>query len=215
MTTKIREKSNRFMILPKEYLSWSAYSTFKRSREEYIRHYFYGEPRDLDSKHIRFGRMFAEYMEKKKHHDDPVIDMVMKSIKKLRKREYFMRASLPSQWGKIPLVGHLDAYDDINHDFNEYKTGKRKWTASMAQKHGQLKFYALMLWLNHGVVDQKKNLVWIETSDEGGEVTPTGRIEIYPVTYTIEDLMTFGKELITAAHEISELYQQHVNQAIQ
>lgn len=209
---KKKQSTRSRLILPRDYLSWSGLSTFKRSKEEYIRHYMYGEPREFENSSMRFGKMFAEHMETGKEHDDPIIDMVMKSIKRLPVSEFQLEATLPSKWGDIRLLGKLDAYDPKSHDFDEYKTGKRKWTASMAQKHGQNKFYALCLWLNTGVVNQKKNLIWIETEDgENGEMVPTGNVKVFPVTYTIPDLITFGNEVISIAKQISDIYQEEIN----
>ena len=209
-------QNKRKVLLPRGYLSWSAYSTFKRSKEEYIRHYFYGEPHELDSKYLRFGKMFAEHMEKRKKHDDPVIDLIMRSIPKLSSPEHRVEGLLPSSRGFIPLLAQLDAYEPKTHKFDEYKTGKRKWTQGMAQNHGQLKFYALILWLNYGVVTQRKRLVWIQTEDSpDGDVTPTGLVMPFEVKYTIADLLQFGNEIVKVAHEISDLYQEHINQAIQ
>lgn len=203
------------ILLPRDYLSWSAFSTFKRSKEEYIRHYFYGEPREFDSPYIQFGKTFAECLESKTKYGDPVVDMVLDTITKLPKREHDLEAVMSSEWGKIRLLARLDQYDHKSHAFNEIKTGKRKWTHTMAKNHGQLKFYALILWLKTGVVKQKKNLIWIETEDTDDGVMPTGKIKYFPVEYNLVELMTFGKEIIRVAQEISELYQQHIKQAIQ
>jgi hypothetical protein len=218
-------QSKRRVLLPRGYLSWSAYSTFKRSKEEYIRHYFYGEPKEFSSKYTRFGKRFADAMEymakypERKYvpfKDDPILDMIARSIPRLGSPEHDAQGLLPSSRGYIPLLAKLDDYRPKTHDFDEYKTGKRKWTQGMAQNHGQLKFYALILWLNYGVIDQRKRLVWIQTEDgPDGDVVPTGIVMPFEVKYTIADLLQFGNEIVKVAHEISDLYQEHIKQATQ
>jgi hypothetical protein len=207
------------VILPRDYLSWSQYSTFKRNREEYIRHYFFGEP-GIESPAMEFGHSFAKNLEARagknaKANPDPVIEMALQAIPRLKSPEFHLSATLPSKYGQIPIIGTLDDYDPKTHDFNEFKTGTRKWTQRMANEHGQLKFYQLMLWLNHNVLKNKKNLIWIETENTDGEIMPTGKIVKFPVEISLPSLLNFSRDVIEVAHEIEELYKEIVNQSIQ
>lgn len=205
-------KTNK-ILLPRGYLSWSAYSSFKQNKEEYIRHYFYGEP-GLETAAMDFGKDVARHLELKIDHRDHVLDLTLKSIKRLPKPEAAIKAKLPSQWGHIPLLGKLDDYDPETHAFNEFKTGKRKWTSVTAHNHGQMKFYALILWLNYGVISQPKNLIWIETEWTPEGIKPTGRIQTFPVRLGLTDILMFGKDVVKVAREISDLYQKEINQNV-
>lgn len=209
-TRPLRKKVG-LMMLPREYLSWTGYSTFVRSREEYIRHYFYGEPKELDTPALRFGKYFAELLEKRVSHHDPVIDMLLRSIPSMSGREYELEAILPTERGNVRLLGTLDQFESSSLSFDEFKTGTRKWTQRMAVNHGQMKFYALMLYLKtHRIASSR--LIWIETERTGGRVEPTGHFSIFPVQYTLPELLEFGRKLAVAAQEISDLYYEHIKQ---
>lgn len=210
---KVKNKRKNKIALPKIYLSWSALSIFKRSPQQYMECYFYGK-RGYESLEMDFGKEFATFMESGKEHPDKVVDIALKSIPRLPLSEVAITSKLTSEWGPIPLLGKLDRYDPKTHAFDEYKTGRRKWTATMTQNHGQMKFYALILWLNHGVIDQKKNLVWIETENTDEGIRPTGRIETYPVIITLSDILIFAKEVTNIAKQITDLYQKEINNIV-
>jgi hypothetical protein len=212
--------NKKMMILPKGYLSWSAFSVFKRNREEYIRHYFYGEPNNFNSPSLEFGKNFAQHLEVRKEknrecHPDPVVEMAIQSLPIQGISEFKIKADLPSAYGIVRLSGMIDQFDPKTNDFIEYKTGWRKWTHTMAQNHGQMKFYALMIWLNYNVVDNKKQLIWVET-ERGDDyvVRPTGRIVKFPVEITMSQLLKFSREVIDVAKEISELYTETINKSV-
>ena len=212
---KSKPSKHKYLPLPRAYLSWSALQLFRRDKAEYIRHYVYGEPREFTSPFMDFGSMFAEYLEnRRKRHPDPVVDMIVKNMPRIGRPECEIRAEMPSKQGIIRLLGKCDQYDVKTHDFNEYKTGKGKWTNGKANGHGQMKFYQLMLWLKYGVTANKKNLIWVETEDENGDVRPTGKIQTYPVEIKVEDLLTFANEIKRDAIAISEIYQKEINQNI-
>ena len=213
--TSTPAKQNK-LKLPRGYLSWSAMNTFVRSKEEYIRHYFYGEPQSF-SNHpsVKFGSEFAKHLEKRdKKHSNPVVEMAVHAMPRLPKPEHKISADLPSEWGDIPIIGTLDQYDPKTHEFSEFKTGSHKWTQTTAQNHGQMKFYSLILWLNHGVIENKKSLIWVETMRIGDQVRPTGRIETYPVIISLSDLLVFGNTVIEVAKQISDLYEEEINRMV-
>ncbi len=211
----MRSPQQKTMSLPRGYLSPSAIDTWKRDREKYIRHYFYGEPNSDDNIYTEFGKMFDNARaEKDRHHDNPIIDMVLQTLPRLGKPKLTLRASLPSRWGNIPLLGELDDYNPKTHDFDEYKTGTRKWTQNLANKQHQLMFYQLMLWLNFNVTENKKNLIWIETKNEGGQIELTGKIVKFPVKITLTQLLKFSRDIVDVAHEISELYRDTINKSL-
>jgi hypothetical protein len=67
----------------------------------------------------------------------------------------------------------LTAKKDLT-EFREYKTGMREWTQAKVNTHGQLIFYAVMIWLKTGKLPECW-LDWIRTEyDEYGEIKVTG-----------------------------------------
>mgnify|MGYP006935475790 CR=1 FL=1 len=205
----------KVLTLPRGYLSPSAIDTWKRDPEKYIRHYFYGEPNTFENDSTRFGTMFDDARAGDRKHDDPIIEMLLNTLPALGKPKITITASLPSKFGNIPLLGELDDYNPKTHDFDEYKTGMRKWTQNLANKQHQILFYQLMLWLNHDVLDNKKSLIWVETKrDDRGDICPTGKVMTFPVEVTLTQLLKFSREIINVAHEISEFYKDTINKTV-
>ena len=168
-----------------------------------------------------FGKVFAENIEKREKHRDPVMDMMLQSIPKLPCAEYGLDAVIKSKHGKFKVVGKLDQFDPETGDFDEFKTGYRKWTQGTAQEHGQMKFYAMMVYLKMGITNSKKTLVWIETrlnenvyTGEVSNITLTGNIRRFTVGYTLADILSFMNEVSDVAKEISDLYQEEINKTI-
>lgn len=207
-------KSKNNILLPRSYLSWSAMSTWKRSKTQFIEHYIYGKENTFTSNAIEFGKIFAEHLENGKKHDNPITDLILKTVPKLPNSEYELNAVLKTKDGDIPLKGKLDRYHAKKHDFQEFKTGKRKWTRNMAQSHGQMKFYALMIWLKYGRIPNNMDLVWVETEDDEDGIVPTGRIEVFPVSLSLTDIMDFGNEVIKVAKEISDFYKEEIEKTL-
>jgi len=206
------------LVLPRGYISWSAYNLYKRDKIRYIKQYFYGIKPTFTNSGIEFGHQFAVLAENGRKSDDPLLDAVLTATPKLKKPEFKIDVILPTERGDVVLKGQIDDFDNKNYDFNEFKTGRRKWTFSQANKHGQMKFYTLMIFLKYGVIPKNKNLIWIETeevpvyNEHGGieryEVRPTGHIVKFPVIITPKQLNEFAREVTNAVYEIAELYEE-------
>jgi len=180
MNYKRTQNKNEVLILPRGYLSWSAIQTYRRSKDQFMRHYFYGEPQDYFSPEIDFGKAFAECIETRKKHPDPVRDMVIRSIPRLSSPEHQLDALIPSKYGGIKVIGKLDQYDPKTHAFDEFKTGMRKWTQNTAHDHGQMKLYTLMLYLKYGVIDSKTGNYFTWQAEEicGRFMLPSDIVEL-------------------------------------
>jgi hypothetical protein len=78
----------------------------------------------------------------------------------------------------------------VTKEFYEFKTGKVKWTQVKADKHLQLKFYAMLIYLHYGVQVKNTELIWMETfTNPEGIVEPTGHIERFKVAITLKDIL--------------------------
>lgn len=195
-------------------MSWTGYSAFLKDPERFIRHYVYGEE-NIETHAMTFGQEFATLLQERKKHPDPVLDMALKAIPRLPEAEYRMKAVLPSERGPIKLVGSLDGYNPKTHEFIEYKTGVRHWTQGKANRHEQIMFYQLMIYLNHGVWDNKKRLIWVETKyGEDGAISITGDVRAFPVITPTSRLFKFAMDLRKVAFQISDRYQEELSHVL-
>ena len=146
------------------YLSWSKFDLWQKSKSSFIKRYIYGE--SLDNKYLRFGKKIAEGLEDRDTKTkSECVNWARQVIPcpKEREKEYFVNIE------GVPIYGKLDGQDTgIIH---EYKTGKNKWTQKMVDNHGQLTFYAMMMWKKTGKLPDKIFLYWLQTyEDENGEM---------------------------------------------
>ena len=123
----------------KDYLSWSSYSCFKWSREEYYKRYILGE-KGIVTEEMEFGKRFAEGLEKETT-DDSDIEWARFVMPNYPKKEY----KLIVEFDGVKLLSIFDQFCPKKLDLGEVKTGKL-WTQKRADEHGQLKFYDLVIW---------------------------------------------------------------------
>jgi hypothetical protein len=102
---------------------------------------------------MKKGKDLAEYLEKGTC-DDEDIKQVADFIPRYKKSEFEIKVKLED----INLLGYFDSFDDDTLDLYEYKTGK-KYTQGMANKLGQLDFYALMVWLKYKKLPRSIKLI--------------------------------------------------------
>jgi hypothetical protein len=113
-------------------------------------------------------------------------------------------------WEGIPMYGKMDGWDESTFTFGEVKTGTY-WSVSKAQNHGQLKFYAAMIWLNTGKIPNIK-LHWAETYvKEDGDIAYTGKVKEYVVVLTVQDLIKFYSRVRNAWEGIIKLTKKEFN----
>lgn len=117
--------------------SWSQHSSFEYSPEQWYDRYILGLPME-ESPQLKFGKKFADAVEWGK----PMAPLTVYTY-----TEHAVKAILDG----IEVLGFLDSYDKENK-LAEYKTGAKAWDQKRVDKHGQLTFYAMLLWLR----DKKK-----------------------------------------------------------
>lgn len=193
------------IFLPRGYLSWSQMCLWKQSKEKYRQKYYFGE-KERGNKYFDYGKEVAEALEGAKLSDKGFegLKMLLPSYKH---REHEIKAIL----AKTPLLGKMDTFEPKTKSFREYKTGKNGWTQNKAKKHGQLKFYALLIWLKYKKLPKEIWLDWIETKEEDGELDYTGKIKSFKVDIKLEDLLSFMAEIKKITLEISEDYKNKIN----
>lgn len=184
--------------LPRGYISWSQYSLFLRSPAEYKRIYIDGG-KGFESDYMDFGRKFAEALEGNKS-DRQDIEIMKELLPSYPKRELKIEAEFKG----IKLLGVLDGWDPRKRIIGEYKTGK-KWTQAMVNRHDQLLFYALCVWLKYKKVP-KVRLHWVETSrDNYGNLMLTGMFKNFKRDIRLSDLLLFANKIERVVKGISKL----------
>jgi hypothetical protein len=87
----------------------------------------------------------------------------------------------------------------------EFKSG-RSWTQGMVDQHGQLTFYALLVWLKYGTLPKNIYLHWAKTDEDmQGNLKLTGDIKTFATQRSLKDLILFSKRIKTAWAGICEI----------
>lgn len=202
MKSKTKTKCNN-LELPRGYISWSQLTGWESSPERYIRHYIYHEETYV-TKEMCFGGYIARELEKGKS-DNLLIDMLVSVVPKYAKSEYKLDVDLEG----IKLFGIFDSFCPKTKNIIEYKTGKAPWTQKRADEHGQLHFYALMVWLKYKKIPKVK-LVWIQTiSGDGIEIT--GEVKEFEVEIKLIDILKMANRIKKVAYEIAQAYYAEIN----
>lgn len=166
------------------YLSFSQYSTFLRSKEEYINSYINGFKRE--NKYMDFGKLIAYGLEERNENACEDVEIARQLISQPKEKEKKVNALFYN----IPLFGILDGYDP--GIIYEYKTGKNKWTQGQVDKNEQLTFYAIMTSIQEKIKPQdlKIKLIWLETfEDIDGSMHLSGQFKEFETKRTQADIL--------------------------
>ena len=192
------------MIRQKDYLSWSQYSLWQTSKREYWKRYGLGENRSAN-KYFAKGKELGEALEDNldgENSTDDLLSLVLAEVPKLDFMERKMEVCLAN--GE-KILSYLDSCDIEGLEFYEYKTGKIPWTQVLVEKHDQMLFYALSLYIASGrtaIPDSK--LIWVETEQTENGLRYTGLVEQFTRTFTIPEITGFEEQLIAVILEIED-----------
>lgn len=170
---------------PRDYISYSAHSLWKKDKEEYRRRYYEGQDGHVNSEMI-FGKTIAEQLEN---------GVKIKGLKLYDKSEEPLNVKL----GDINLKGYVDSFDTKKIRFIEIKTGHLDskgnvpWNDLKVHKHSQLVWYYMMLQMKYGKCNPLCHLIWLETrfknksleyqghilETQSRELELTGRVETF------------------------------------
>lgn len=192
------------IILPKNYLSWSSYSLWKRNKDQFIDLYFKnGKP--LETKYLHFGKLIADAIE------TGTIKEILPDLIIYQHVEFKIEANIQG----VPILSFIDSYNSEENIFREYKTGKNPWSLSKVQKHGQLLFYAVALRATTGTMPKYCHLDWIQTELEESfdlwshlnpQVKTTGQIQSFKREFDERELDNLEADIVKVAQEITEEY---------
>lgn len=165
-------------------LSWSAISSFHYDKEQWYRKYVLGL-KEEPSREMEFGKKFSKSIED----GTPLIPIVT----------IYDRVEYPLKvtFSGIKLCGFIDTFSHKGKKIREYKTGKKEWDYARAMDHGQLKMYALCLYLQHKIKpeDLTIHLDWFPTCEnENFEIqfVSPPRVHPFEVKLTMTDILKFG-----------------------
>lgn len=182
-------------------LSWSAISSFEYDSEQWYRKYVLGQ-QDPATKEMIFGSEIGRRLS--------VDQSFMTCVPRLPIFEYELRAT----FGKIPLIGFIDSYNE-HTDLMEYKTGKKAWTQKRADDHGQIDMYLLMLNIMHKVKphDIYCRIVWIPTQENGDfsiSMINPDKVHVFETHRSMADILRFGMRINETYNKMVEYCKNHV-----
>lgn len=186
---------------PRGYLSWSQMQLFEKDPNLYYQVYCEGLDQ-FRSKYLELGKKMATTLENGHSDDgDPMLELMAVYMPSYPEREFDIKETFEG----IPLVGKLDGWNKATMTIGEYKSGKN-WTQSMADQHGQLTFYALLVWLKYKKLPEKIYLHWARTDEDmEGNLVLTGEIKTFQTERSLKDIIIFSKRIKSAWAGICEL----------
>jgi len=195
------------LLNPRGYLSWTQVDMWERSPERYVARYMHGGA-DLSNAAMEFGKKTSDALESGAETGDLLLDTVVAMLPHYEKREHEIRVTFKTEAGEVDLLGKLDTYGiKKGPRFREYKTGRVPWTEAKARKHGQIKHYSGLIYLDEGVLPTEAWLDWAETAwGEDGELGFTGKIASFHVTPTMQETLQYLARVSRVAREIDARY---------
>lgn len=148
--------------LPKNYLSFSAMSTWKTNKDQYRLKYYGDDNFFFSTMYTEFGKNVALILEDKKAKKK---DPVLCKIPSYKECEYELNFEVEG----VPIKGYIDSFDPVKKRIIEYKTsikrddGKQYWNNVSVKKHNQMLLYALGIRETLGEVHPTVKLIWMET----------------------------------------------------
>lgn len=211
----------------KKEVSWSSFSSFRDyDKEEWYQHYYMGKPTPQNPE-MAFGSKAGKSFESNRP---------MARVKKYAHMEYMINAI---SLNKVPIMGKLDSYrkdgltgiileqngkqtafkETKKRGMREYKTGKlgkSQWCQKRADKHDQITFYCLLVYLDEGIrpEDIEISLDWYPTKrDKRHKVCFIDDIDSNIVTFTttrtLAQILKFDKEIAMVYKQMQEYVDNH------
>lgn len=204
--------------LPRGYLSYSAWDLWTKSPTQFRKRYYENET-PFETTETRFGKKIADLLES---------GIKIDGIDHCEEVEY----PFDFEHEGLRLYGRLDGFNPSDFSIIEIKTGhankdgKAPWDAVKVRKHKQLVFYALVIELMHGQVNDLVRLFWLETEFEKKEdefdghrletttrnLNLTGRVEPFRRTIEKWERERMLADILRVAREISDDYTKYQNE---
>lgn len=198
-------RSSRREYTPRPYLSWSQLDLFERDPQAYLDKYVRGV--EFDSAAMKLGRKVHAAIEEDDDGGDALIAGILSQVPRYDHHEFELLTKLDG----VPLFGVLDGFNRKPPVIGEVKTGK-KWTQAMADRSGQITFYATLVVMKTGKLPERIALHWAPTlTVEGfGPRLDGGRVRTFVTTRTMKDVYLMAPRISKAWAGIKRLYTQEV-----
>lgn len=169
--------------------SWSQHSSFDWDKEQWFSSYVLGI-RGEGSAAMAYGNVVGESI---------ATDKPLSGVPRQVHMEYEVRAKL----GDIDLIGFFDSYScgearccpPVEKRLEEYKTSTNvtKWNQKSVDEHGQLTFYAMLMYLRDKVrpEDIHMRLHWIPTAEQQDfSIAVSGKHKTFPTMRTMKEVFS-------------------------
>ena len=214
----------------KKEVSWSFFSSFRDyDKEEWYQHYIMGKPTPLNPE-MAFGSKVGKSFE------------TNKPMAKVTRYKIMEKEIHATSMNGVRIWGYLDSYRPKDSDFcevvtpdgkrkkvkvtlsykrsiREFKTGKKgknQWSQKRADKHDQITFYCLLVYLTEGIRPEEieLNIDWYPTTrDKRYKVCFVddidNQIQTFTTTRTLSQLIKFDSEISKVYKEMQEYVKNH------
>ena len=194
------------LLTPRGYLSPTQVDMWLNNRDRYIANYMLGEDRRLSNSGLTFGSKASQALQDGDGGGDAAMAALVALMPRYGASEHEIRATMRTRGDEVDLLGRLDTFDPATCNFDEYKTGRWKWTQEKAQKSNQMRHYATLIYLKHGKLPEKCRLHWACTEEVDGEVRLTGDIRTFRVVITLGTVLEYMALAGRVAREIDAEY---------
>lgn len=209
------------LILPKQdkerryYLSYSQISTWKKSKRDYMRQYFFGEAFSGMSDYMDFGSKVGEALE---NNDFSGFSKTEQEFLKTLPRYDEFEREINLDMGGFYIKGYIDSNTKENTPTGElvkkiadYKTGEieKKQSEYASDDYIQLDIYAAAIQQETGVLPEEVNVFLIDRTGNAFKGEPLRLGERYiTITKKVDDkrIKKVLNEVNAIALEISECY---------
>lgn len=174
--------------------SWSQHSSFAWDNEGWFQSYVLGN-RGEASAAMSYGNVVGESI---------ATDTPLSGVPRQVHMEYEVKAKL----GDIDLIGFFDSYNcgserccaPVEKRLEEYKTSTNvnKWNQKSVDEHGQLTFYAMLMYLRDKVKpeDIHMRLHWIPTAEQQDfTIAVSGKHKTFPTMRTMKEVFALMVEI--------------------
>lgn len=191
---KTEKPKNKTVEERLSYLSWSKLQLFEKDPNLFFQVYCEGIDM-FRTKQLELGKKLAITLENGRSEDgDEMMELMAIYMPSYPEREVEINAVFEN----IPLKGVLDGWDKKSLAIHEVKSGKN-WTQSMVDQHGQLTFYALLVWLKYKKLPDNIYLHWAKTiENDEGDLVLTGDIKTFSTKRSLTDIILFSKRIRSA-----------------
>lgn len=206
----------KYIQLPHFWLSYSQYSLWQTDQKRYKSIYFDKFDLKVANQAQKYGTAVATALELGRETGDLLTDAATLLLPKYDIADQPIEVDVKTKEGWLKLIAKPDSLHSKTKDFLEYKTGTHPWTQKKAQTHPQMIFYAVVIWQKYGIKLPGSKLAWIETerialSDSFQiEIRPTGRVEVFEVTFDPLQYLEALASMVKVAKEIEISWASHI-----